>query len=52
MNKTCTMTRRNGDSKWKAIDDETGEVLGVDKYQNDLVPRLERLGYVVKKVGE
>lgn len=52
MDKTCTMKRRNGDGYWKAVDDQTGDVVGVDKYQNDLKPRLERLGYSVNKVGE
>lgn len=36
--------------RWVLTDDETGKVIDIDKYQNDLKPRWENQ-YKITKIG-
>lgn len=49
--KTATMKREKGTPfRWVLTDDETGVIMDVDRYQNDLVQRWEDI-YTIVKVG-
>lgn len=48
----ATIKRESGHPFYWVARDEAGNKLDRDKYQNDLIPRLESLGYDVQKIGE
>lgn len=44
------MEREPISCKWRVTDAE-GNLLAVDKYQNDIRERFESMGYVINKIG-
>jgi len=49
--KKATIKREDAAPYYWIARDESGNKLDRDKYQNDLIPRLEGLGYQVEKIG-